>query len=101
MNFCKFFLAKLAKTTNDGLFEDIIGYYNIKKLFNMALASDSAVHILLVCPPASAKNMFLTSLMHLKNSYFADGAISTKAGTVDYLFKDGPKYLLLDETAKR
>jgi len=40
----------------------------------MTIDSDSAIHILLVGPPASAKTMFLTSLMHqLKNSYFADG----------------------------
>ena len=48
----------------------------------MALDADSVVHILLVGPPASAKTMFLTSLMHhLKRSYFADGTNSTKSGT--------------------
>jgi ATP-dependent protease Clp ATPase subunit len=64
----------------------------------MALDSDSVVHILLVGPPASAKTMFLTSLMHhLKSSYFADGANSTKAGMIDYLFENRPRYLLIDE----
>jgi ATP-dependent protease Clp ATPase subunit len=55
---------------------------HVKRLFRMALDSDSAVHILLVGPPASAKTMFLTSLMQLKNSYFSDGANSTKAGMI-------------------
>ena len=40
----------------------------LKRLFRMALGSDSAIHILLVGPPASAKSMFLTALMELKNS---------------------------------
>ena len=67
----------------------------------MALDSDSAAHILLVGPPASAKTMFLTSLMHqLKNSHFADGTNSTKAGMIDYLFENRPRYLLVDEIDK-
>jgi Holliday junction DNA helicase RuvB len=67
----------------------------------MALRSESAIHILLVGPPASAKTMFLTSLMRqLKNSYFADGANSTKAGMIDYLFENRPRYLLVDEIDK-
>jgi MoxR-like ATPase len=67
----------------------------------MALHSESAIHILLVGPPASAKTMFLTSLMrHLNNSYFTDGANSTKAGMIDYLFENRPRYLLVDEIDK-
>jgi Holliday junction DNA helicase RuvB len=66
----------------------------------MALDSDSAIHILLVGPPASAKTMFLTSLMQLKNSYFSDGANSTKAGMIDYLLTNRPHYLLVDEIDK-
>ncbi|HEY6885622.1 MAG TPA: alpha-ketoglutarate-dependent dioxygenase AlkB [Nitrososphaeraceae archaeon] len=52
----------------------------------MALDSESAVHILLEGSPSSAKTMFLTSLMHrIKNSYFANGGSSSKAGMIDYL----------------
>jgi len=55
----------------------------------------------LVGPPASAKTMFLTSLMHkLKNAYFTDGVNSTKAGTIDYLVTNKPRYLLIDEFDK-
>jgi MoxR-like ATPase len=36
----------------------------------------------------------------LKNSCFADGANSTKAGMIDYLFEKRPRYLLLDEIDK-
>jgi MoxR-like ATPase len=101
MNFCKMLLSKITNAGNHRLFEDIIGYDHIKRLFGMALRSELAIHILLVGPPASAKTMFLTSLMRqLKNSYFADGANSTKAGMIDYLFETRPKYLLVDEIDK-
>ena len=92
--------SKLLSTQNDVLFSEIIGYDHIKRPFNMTLRSDSAIHILLVGPPASAKTLFLTSLMQLKNSYFADGANSTKAGMIDYLFENRPRYLLCDEIDK-
>src|SRR2546429_649398 len=36
----------------------------------MALDSDSAIHVLLVGPAASAKTMFLTSLMHQLKRFF-------------------------------
>ena len=100
MNFSKLLFSKILKTDHESLFGDIIGYEHIKRLFRIALGSDSAVHILLVGPPASAKTMFLTSLVKLKNSYFADGANSTKAGMIDYLFENRPKYLLIDEIDK-
>jgi Holliday junction DNA helicase RuvB len=101
MNFCKIFFSKVTKAHDDPLFYDIIGYDHIKRLFRMALDSDSAIHILLVGPPASAKTMFLTSLMHhLKNSYFADGGNSSKAGIIDYVFENRPLYLLVDEIDK-
>jgi Holliday junction DNA helicase RuvB len=99
MNFCKILFSKITK--DDRLFKDIIGYDHIKRHFRMALDANSATHILLAGPPASAKTMFLTFLMHeLENSYFADGANSTKAGMNDYLFANSPRYLLVDEIDK-
>jgi holliday junction DNA helicase RuvB len=44
--------------------------------------------------------MFLTSLKQLKDSYFADGVNSRKAGMIDYLFENRPTYLLVDEIDK-
>jgi holliday junction DNA helicase RuvB len=100
MQQCNLF-SKLISTQNCALFEEIIGYDHIKRLFRMALDSESAVHILLEGPPASAKTMFLTSLMHqLRNSYFADGGSSSKAGMMDYLLTNKPRYLLVDEIDK-
>jgi Holliday junction DNA helicase RuvB len=84
----------------DKLFSKIYGYDNIKKLFRMALESNHTCSILLTGPPASAKTLFLQSLMKLKDSYFIDCSNATKSGIVEYVFEHKPKYLLLDELDK-
>ena len=84
----------------DRLFADIYGCDDIKKLFRMALESNHICSILLTGPPASAKTLFLQSLMKLKDSYFIDCSNATKSGIVDYVFEHKPKYLLLDELDK-
>src|SRR5919108_801213 len=100
MNFQQL-IGLLSKSHDNGLFQDIVGYDNIKRLFGMAFESDSATHILLTGPPASAETMFLQSLLkQLKKSYFVDGGNATKAGIIDYLFENHPRYLLIDEIDK-
>jgi len=42
----------------------------------------------------------MSLLQHLKNAYFIDGGNSTKAGMIDYLFENRPRYLLIDEIDK-
>jgi Holliday junction DNA helicase RuvB len=99
MNICKLF-SKVTESKASALFNDIIGYDDVKRLFRMALDSDEQSHILLSGPPASAKTMFLESLIKLQSSYFVDGASTTKAGLIDCLFLNNPKYLLIDEIDK-
>jgi MoxR-like ATPase len=99
MNICTLF-SKFTESKTSGLFNDIIGYNDVKRLVRMALDSDEQSHILLSGPPASAKTMFLESLNKLKSSYFVDGASTTKAGLIDCLFLNNPKYLLIDEIDK-
>jgi Holliday junction DNA helicase RuvB len=82
---------------NEILFEDIVGYNDIKQIFKMSLESDKPVHILLVGPPASAKTLFMLECMKLERSFFTLGSHSTKAGMIDYLFENRPRYLLIDE----
>ena len=53
--------SKLIGTHGNVLFDDIVGYEHIKKLFRMALDSDSVIHILMVGPPATAKTMFFVN----------------------------------------
>jgi Holliday junction DNA helicase RuvB len=84
----------------DKLFADIYGCDEIKKLFRMGLESNHTCSILLTGPPASAKTLFLQSLMKLRESYFIDCSNATKSGIVDYVFEHKPKYLLLDELDK-
>jgi holliday junction DNA helicase RuvB len=91
----KYFDEKESK--NSSLFESIIGYDDIKKIFKMSLISDKPVHILLVGPPASAKTLFMLEFLKLERSYFTLGSHSTKAGMIDYLFDYRPRYLLVDE----
>ena len=85
---------------DDRLFENIYGYDDVKRLFRMALEASSNCSILLTGPPASAKTLFLQSLMKLKDSHFIDCSNATKSGVVDYVFDKKPKYLLLDELDK-
>jgi replication-associated recombination protein RarA len=98
MNIAKLLFAKVRST--DSFFQDIVGYEGVKKLFMMSLDSKEPVSILLSGPPASAKTMFLEALMKLNCSYFIDGGNSTKAGMIDYVFENKPKYLLIDEIDK-
>lgn len=78
-------------------FCSIIGYDDVKKLFNLSLESEKPVHILLVGPPASAKTLFMLECMKLERSYFTLGSHSTKSGMIDYLFQNRLKYLIVDE----
>jgi holliday junction DNA helicase RuvB len=60
----------------DNFFEYIIGYNDVKKFLRMSINTEEPVHILLIGPPASAKTMFIRSIMmKLSNSYFTDGAV--------------------------
>src|SRR6476646_5833991 len=96
-------LFNTPKQEKDRIFEDIVGYDDIKRVFRMALKSDEPIHVLLVGPPASAKTIFLDALMHKlgdKQAYFAIGTNSTKAGVVNMLFMREPKYLMVDEIDK-
>ena len=84
----------------DRLFDKIYGHDDTQKLFRMALESNHTCSILLTGPPASAKTLFLQSLMKLKDSHFIDCSSASKSGIVDYIFENKPKYLLLDELDK-
>jgi len=45
-------------STKIEIFNDIVGYYDIKKLFIMAINSVEPIHIALAGPPASAKTIY-------------------------------------------
>jgi Holliday junction DNA helicase RuvB len=92
---------KEKEGNTDDFFDYIIGYHDVKKFLRMSINAEEPVHILLIGPPASAKTMFIKSMMmKLDNSYFTDGGNTTKAGMLDYVFENKPKYLLIDEIDK-
>ncbi len=62
------------------LFDDIIGFEDVKSLFEMVIKAERPVHLLLCGPPASAKSLFMRSLTQLERSYYAVGSSSTKLG---------------------
>jgi Holliday junction DNA helicase RuvB len=66
----------------------------------MAISTEEPVHVILVGPPASAKTVFMRCLMRLPYCYFTDGSNTTKAGMLDYIFDNKPKYILIDEIDK-
>jgi Holliday junction DNA helicase RuvB len=90
-------IETLTNIKPEPLFESIIGYDDIKRLFQMSLSSEKPVHILLVGPPASAKTLFMLECLRLERSYFTLGSHSTKSGMIDYLFDKRPRYLIVDE----
>jgi Holliday junction resolvasome RuvABC ATP-dependent DNA helicase subunit len=91
------FSENIEYSMSDQLFSNIVGYNDVKKLFRMSLSSEKPVHVLLVGPPASAKTLFMLECIKLERSFFTLGSHSTKSGMIDYLFKDRPRYLIVDE----
>ena len=82
---------------SDQLFNNIVGYNDVKQLFRMSFSAEKPVHILLVGPPGSAKTLFMLDCIKLERSFFTLGSHSTKSGMIDYLFKQRPRYLIVDE----
>src|SRR5215204_759395 len=83
-----------------GLFDDIVGFEDVKALFKMAIRAERPVHLLLCGPPSSGKSLFMSSLTRLQRSYYAVGSSSTKSGIFDYLFEHRPRYFVVDELEK-
>jgi Holliday junction DNA helicase RuvB len=89
--------GRLIDIKPEPLFESIVGYSDVKRLFQLSFSSEKPVHMLLVGPPASAKTLFMVECMRLERSYFTLGSHSTKSGMIDYLFDKRPRYLIVDE----
>ena len=90
----------IIRNTKRSLFDEIIGYEDVKDVFERAIKAERPVHLLLCGPPASAKSLFMRSLTKLERSYYAVGSSSTKSGIIDYLFAYRPRYFIIDELEK-
>jgi len=82
---------------DDDLFEDVIGYDDIKWLLRRGLTTDDITNFLLVGPPGSAKTVFLLCIRELQDAVFVPGSDSSSAGFLEALFENKPKYVLIDE----
>lgn len=83
----------------DNLFEDVVGYEDIKFLLKRGITTDKIVNFLLIGPSGSAKTVFLMSLSEkLSNAIMiSQSSEATAPGFIDEMFKREPKYMLFDE----
>lgn len=81
----------------ENLFEDVIGYEDVKWLLKRALTTDDIVNVLLVGPPGSAKTVFLLCIKDLKDSMFVSGSTASGPGVLDVMFKNKPMNMCIDE----
>lgn len=90
-----------AETINN-LFDDIVGYDNIKELFKESLQLPKPIHILLAGPPSVAKTMFLSDVERVTGlqSLWMLGSGASKAGIWNAIIDARPKYILIDELDK-
>lgn len=83
------------------LFDNICGYENYKQIFTRSLNAKKPVHILMLGAPATGKTEFLLNIKghkdYRKRTLFAIGSSASKAGILDQLFTERPRYLCIDE----
>lgn len=79
------------------LFDLITGHEDVKYILKLSLLAPRPVHVLVAGPPATAKTLFLEELRRLPGVRYADGALTTKAGLVEVLLRESPRYLLVDQ----
>lgn len=81
----------------EDLFDDVIGYEQVKWVLRRALTTDDIVNVLMVGPPGSAKTVFLLAMQELEGAEFVSGKSSSGPGVLDVMFEQTPKYLAIDE----
>lgn len=81
----------------DGVFDDVVGYDDVKFLIKRAMTTQRITNILLVGPSGSAKTVFLMAINELDDSVFVSGGPTSGPGVLDKMFNEVPKYMLIDE----
>ena len=81
----------------DGIFDDVVGYEDVKWLLKKALSSDDIVNILLIGPPGCGKTVFLRCIRRLEGASFVSGKRTSEAGFTDKMFDDLPRFMCIDE----
>jgi len=84
------------------MFNDIVGYDNIKELLRESLQLDEPIHVLLIGPPALAKTMFIWDIEQAFGEHTMPllGSATSHAGLWDLIAEKKPRILLVDEIEK-
>lgn len=84
------------------MFNDIVGYDDLKELLRESLLLDKPIHVLLIGPPAIAKSMFLLDIERIWGSraMWVLGSGASRAGIWDAVAERRPRVLLIDELDK-
>jgi len=86
----------------DSMFNDIIGYEDLKELLREGLQTEKPIHVLLVGPPSLAKTMFLLDIERAWGdiAMWLIGSGTSRAGLWDAIADKRPRILLIDELDK-
>lgn len=79
------------------IFDDVVGYEDIKFIMRRSMASNDIVNILMSGPPGSAKTVFLMCINKLSDSVYISGKPTTGPGFMDKMFDEEPRYMAIDE----
>ena len=94
-------ISQLEKVT-EHMFDDVIGYDDLKELMRESILTDKPIHILLVGPPALSKSLLIYDIdKALANrAMWIVGSATSKAGLWDSISLHKPRTLLIDELDK-
>jgi Holliday junction DNA helicase RuvB len=84
------------------MFDDIVGYGDVKELICEGLQLEKPIHVLLVGPPAIAKTMFLDDIERVfagRAEWFL-GSGTSKVGLWERIAEKQPRIILIDELDK-
>jgi Holliday junction DNA helicase RuvB len=84
------------------LFDEVIGFEDLKELLTKCLTVKDSCNVLLSGPPASSKTLFLLAIQkEVPNACFIDAANASGPGLVDYLFEHlETRIICIDELDK-
>ena len=94
-------LTELEQKENEDIFHYIYGHAKLKLIFNTAITSNEAIHILLTGAPGTSKTLFLEAINENVDNCSFITSNSTGAGIISHIFENpNLEILLIDEIEK-
>lgn len=81
----------------DDLFDEVLGYEDVKWLLRRGITTDKITNFLLIGPPGSAKTVFLMCINKLEDAEFIPAYDASGPGFNEVMFSEQPKYVMFDE----